>query len=143
MDESKEITEEQYRLLYEALFVAENEVRTNKNEKEYWQGRKDGMRVFLSIVQPNEKIWEQLNQSSHGFQDTERDRLLSLLEDIYYNICDILYSINHNEKIHRQTMINTLQWIDWYDTCAKQGLTKEITNAMNPIKGGIWDTKRK
>jgi len=76
---------------------AQVEFRTTK-EKEYWQGRKDGLRLALALLQPDEKVWNILNKSSGGFRIEEKEQYRKFLEDIYYNVCDMVYSIRHKEK---------------------------------------------
>lgn len=57
----------------EALSRAEAERKTTK-EPDYWQGRKDGLRVALAILEPDESIWETLNNNGNNILDTEEYR---------------------------------------------------------------------
>ena len=112
---------------------AQAEFRTTK-EKEYWQGRKDGLRLALALLQPDEKTWDILNKSSGGFRIEEKEQYKRFLADIYYNVCDMVYSIRHKEKIHYMTLSNVQNWIGSYMQMEKTGFVIEAEDAINPFE---------
>jgi len=114
---------------------AQEEFRTTK-EKDYWQGRKDGLRLALALIQPEETHWNLLNKSSHGFQVEEREQYKNFVEDIYYNVCDLIYCIRHKEKLHPMTISNIQNWIGTYmnEEHKKSDFVKPAPDAINPFK---------
>jgi hypothetical protein len=110
------------------------EFKTTK-EREYWQGRKDGLRAALAILEPEESLWDMLNKSSHGFRVEEKEALLKFLEDARYNVGAALWEVDQKERIHSQTRINLERWVDSYDRKAKAGEVLPPKNAIHPRRG--------
>lgn len=109
---------------------AQQEHKTSK-EREYWQGRKDGLRLALALLQPDQQ-WTMLNKSSPGFRVEDRERYKAFLKDIYYNVCDLVYSIRHHEKPHYLTVSNIQNWIGSYMS-DKDGFVDQAPDAINPF----------
>jgi hypothetical protein len=101
-------------------------------ERSYWQGRKDGLRLALAILEPN-KSRNLLNDSSPGFQVEEREKYKNFLKSIYYDICDLIYSIRHKERIHPLTVSNIQNWIGIYMNLEKEGFVHPSSDAINPF----------
>lgn len=114
----------------EAVAVAE---RKTTKEREYWQGRKDGLRLALAILEPGESIWKQLTDSSPGFRVTEKEGLLDFMKDARYNIGAALYDYKADKgRIHIQTIMNLLSWISSYDIASKKGDLLNTDDALDP-----------
>ena len=125
--------EENIELLLEAYEKAVNEHKTNP-DKNYWQGRKDGIRIALSLFHSDKKTWELLNKTSPEFQDTERDRYKGMLRSIYYDVCDLVNSIRTKRQVHQMTIGNILSWVGVYDQLAIDGFTTKIDDAIDPFE---------
>jgi hypothetical protein len=113
---------------------AKEEFKTTK-DTEYWQGRKDGLRLALALLQPEERIWNMLNHSSHGFRIEEREQYKNFISDIYYDVCDLIYSIRHKEKLNGMTISNIQNWIGTYmqEEHKNSGFVKPSPDAINPF----------
>lgn len=98
-------------------------------EKDYWQGRKDGLRLALSFIQPDNKLWKLLNETSYGFQATEKEIIQNNVRDVRYNVSAILWEIEHNKKVHSVTRGNLLSWLSNYDALAEQGLYIKVDDS--------------
>lgn len=114
---------------------AQKEHKTTR-EKEYWQGRKDGIRAALAILEPGEGLasWDMINKSSPGFRLTEKEALLEFLKDARYNVGAALweYSERGDKRIHIQTIINLLQWLDSYDRRATRDEVYPAPDSITP-----------
>lgn len=128
------ITDEQLDEILEAENKAAYEFRYVTKDKEYWQGRKDGLRVALAILEPGERVWKDLILTSPGFQETEKDYVLKFLQDAYYNIADMVHSIRNKEPIHGMTFSNIQNWLGTYLTNVKDGVLLPVDDAINPFE---------
>ncbi len=116
------------------LYLSAKEEHKTSKEREYWQGRKDGLRLALALLQPNDKSWDALNRSSYGFRVEEREAYKRFLLDIYYNVCDLVYSIRNKEKIQGMTLSNIQNWIGSYMNSEKTGFVTPAPDAINPFE---------
>jgi hypothetical protein len=116
------------------LYDSAQEERKTTKEPEYWQGRKDGLRLALAILQPEEEHWKLLNQSSYGFRIEEREMYKNFLDSVFYDLCDLIYSIRHKEKPHSLTVSNLQNWLGTYMIEQKTGFVKSAPNAINPFE---------
>lgn len=122
---------------------AQEEHRTSK-EPEYWQGRKDGLRIALAILEPGEHVWKDLIKTSPGFRIEEKEVLLEMLKDARFNIGAALweYSEKPERNIHIYTIVNLLQWLASYDQRAAAGDLIPTPNAITPDWGLLTRGKR-
>ena len=121
--------------IYELFTRAAREHRITKDEPEYWQGRKDGIRAALAILEPEQKDsedWKRLSESSPGYRVTEDEEILSFVKDARYNIGAALWEYESKKRIDLQTVINLLQWIDSYERKAKAGKLSPAPDAITP-----------
>lgn len=117
--------------VYEIIDQYDKAVDEHKRttEKDYWQGRKDGLRLALSFIQPDNKFWKKLNETSYGFQATEKEIIQNNVRDVRYNVAAILYEIQNEKKVHSMTRGNLLSWLSHYDQLAEQGLFIKVEDA--------------
>jgi hypothetical protein len=139
--ETLTIEADKIREIVEAFNRAASERRSTK-EPEYWQGRKDGLRVALAVLQPGE-LWDKANETSPGFRVEEKEALLRFIEDVRYNLGAALweYIEREDKKIHPQTMINLFQWLDSYDRKAKKGEVLPAEEAISPNTAKHWSRR--
>ena len=90
----------------EALFHrVEVELREEEDfhKREYWQGKKDGLRTSLMLINSaigenkESGFWKSFNDSSHGKRITKDESLKLVLENSIYHIGDILYTIKEKK----------------------------------------------
>jgi hypothetical protein len=128
--------------IIELFTRAAAEHKTTK-EREYWQGRKDGIRAALAILEPGRdgEEWTQLNESSHGFKLEEKEALLKFIEDARYNVGAALWEYETKKSIDIQTIVNLLQWLASYDLKVQKEELLPAENAISPS----WEklTRRK
>ena len=60
------------------------------------------------------------------------------MEDARYNISAMLYELQEERRLHIQTKINLLQWIELYDRLSKKGTTLPVNDACDCVKGFQW-----
>lgn len=124
----KEISDEAIEEIIDNYDKAQSEYKTT-TEKDYWQGRKDGLRIALALIEPEKRHWKQLNDTSYGFHSTEKEIIQNFVKNIRYNTASILWEIREEKKINSLTVGNLLSWIYQYDILAKQGLFVEVEDA--------------
>jgi len=126
---------ELYRLFSDVYAEHEKEVRAgNQLKAEYWQGKKDGLRTALALMDTNKSIhWELENNSSHGKRATDFEITQKMLEDACYYIGEALYLFRSKKKLNIQSKINWEQWYSWYKQMMKKGIVPVVDNDANTI----------
>ena len=110
--------------LYKETYLTFKKNNGTKNQ-DYWQGRKDAMRLCLSILRQDDNLRDLLD-SSPGYIPVDSELFQDLLEDAVYNVVAILYEIECEERIHPQTRLNLERFVDKYDYLAKKGKFRVI-----------------
>ncbi len=124
----KEISDDTIDEIIDAYDKAQDEHKRT-TEKDYWQGRKDGLRIALALIQPEKKFWKQLNDTSYGFQSTEKEIIQNNVRNVRYDVATILWEIQNEKKVHTTTRGNLLSWLSHYDRLAEQGLYIKVEDA--------------
>lgn len=142
LEEPNEEGETKLDLIIELFERAAAEFKTTK-EREYWQGRKDGLRAALAILEPGNSYWERANKSSPGFRREEKEVFFEFIKDARYNIGAALWEYSEKGKrIDVQTIINLLQWLEYYDRQAEKGELDPAPDAITPDWGLLTRGKR-
>lgn len=72
--------------------AAQSRTAPDRNAMEYWQGKKDGLRIALTLFAPNERergMWQLLNDSAHNQRATDMEQRRELIAD-GIRICELL-----------------------------------------------------
>lgn len=104
------------------------EKQFRENPGEYWQGKKDGLRTALALLEP-ERNWKELNDTSPGKKLTDNEIIQEMLSDAYYNITAALWEIEKEKRLHPQTRMNLVNWYHAYKHNADNGLLDKIEDA--------------
>jgi len=108
-----------------------------ETQTEYWQGKKDGMRIARIYVlealnmEDNAKSAKFLRESSHTARSTTLEILKSMVRDARFYIGESLWMARENIPLHPMSRINWNQWIDWYDRLAEKGTVPEADGAID------------
>jgi hypothetical protein len=96
--------------LYSDVAEQHDRCESGSKEREYWQGKKDGLRTALALLQP-ERNWTALNDSSWDKRSTDLELLKSLVQDATFYIGEILWSHKPgNGKVHPLSWTNMRNW---------------------------------
>jgi hypothetical protein len=128
--------------IIEVYFRVQDERKTTK-EPEYWQGKKDGLRTALAILQPGEN-WDRVMESSPGYRLGENEAVLKFLKDARISIGAALWEYSESPKkyIHIYTIVNLLQWIQQYEFLAERGDVTPAPEAITPDWGLLTTGRR-
>lgn len=89
--------------------------------REYWQGKKDGLRTALALIdKENSDHWKSYQGSSHNRRLTKLEVLTEMVNDAVYYIGEVLWSLKGG-NIHPTSVLNMEQWFDRYKREAKRG----------------------
>ena len=80
-----------------------------KEHSAYWQGKKDGLRTALALLEPGDS-WALTNESSYGKRLTDLERLRRLVEDAAYYIGEVLWTHETGHDIAPLSWINMKNW---------------------------------
>lgn len=106
------------------LFLDVNQEHRNCTEpiaREYWQGKKDGLRTALALLdKENVDHWRSYQQSSYNTRLTKLESLTQMVNDAVYYIGEVLWFCNSGGNIHPTSVLNMEQWFDRYQALAKR-----------------------
>ena len=95
---------------------------TEAMDREYWQGKKDGLRTALALLdKENANHWESYQKSSHNSRLTKLQILTEMVNDAVYYIGEILWAQQDGGNIHPMSILNMRQWFDRYRREAERG----------------------
>ena len=94
---------------------------TEPMAREYWQGKKDGLRTALSLLDlENADHWESYQESSHNRRLTKLQILTEMVNDAVYYIGEVLRAVLDRGDIHLMSIGNMRQWFSRYQALAKR-----------------------
>lgn len=91
----------------------------DRDQMNYWQGKKDGIRIAIALIAPNEQAqrsWELQQESSNNGYATEKEQLRALARDAY-RIFDMLE--------HDHVPNYSLEAEDWLEWAKRIGVTRD------------------
>jgi hypothetical protein len=83
-----------------------------QHEKEpgaYWQGKKDGLRTALALLEPGDS-WTTINESSYGKRLTDLEKLSRLVEDAAHYIGEVLWAHEAGDDVMPLSWVNMRNW---------------------------------
>lgn len=108
--------------LYEFKRAKESDI-----DVDYWQGRKDAMRLCLALILPDlENSMNDLLDISSNYRPTESELVQQLLETAVYNVATIVYEIEEMPRVDGRTVLNLKNFVKQYDYLAEKGKFKII-----------------
>lgn len=123
-----EETIQQLRDLYRDTLI-EFKQNAGFEDQDYWQGRKDAMRLCLTLILPElEDNLRTLLETSPNYIPVESELIQDLLDDAVYNVAAIVYEIEELPRVDGRTLLNLKNFVRRYDYLAKQGKFKIITD---------------
>jgi hypothetical protein len=91
-------------------------------DRDYWQGRKDAMRLVYAILDPERKeSMKRILESSPGYIPTDQEFFHELIADGVYNAAAIVWEIEEMGKPDRQTIANLRAFVRDYESAARDG----------------------
>lgn len=94
----------------------------DSDDKDYWQGRKDAMRLVYAILDPERKeSMEQLLETSPGYIPVDRVMYHELIADAVYNAAAIVWEIEARGKPDFRTIGNLKAFVRSYERIARDG----------------------
>jgi len=95
---------------------------TEPMAREYWQGKKDGLRTALALLdKENSDHWRSYQASSHNSRLTKLEILTEMVNDAVYYIGEVLWVLDGGGDIHPMSVFNMEQWFDRYKREAERG----------------------
>jgi len=119
---------DQIKLIYRDT-LEEFHKSTRGEDEQYWQGRKDAMRVVLALLQSDEA--DNINtllETSPGYIPTERAIFQELLKSAVYNAAAIVWELKVDGKADYRTLANLRSFVEGYEYMAQQGKVERITD---------------
>jgi hypothetical protein len=87
--------------------------------REYWQGKKDGLRTAPALLdKENSNHWRSYQESSHNRRLTKLQNLTEMVNDAVYYIGEVLWAMLGDGDI----ILNMQQWFDRYKRLAERGI---------------------
>ena len=101
---------------------------TEPMARQYWQGKKDGLRTALALLdKENADHWQSYQESSHNRRLTKLQTLTEMVNDAVYYIGEVLW-VHEGGSIHPMSILNMKQWFDRYKRLAEQGIVPVVDN---------------
>lgn len=103
---------------------------------EYWQGKKDGIRLGRIYVLEALGMDRQassaraLRESSPAARGTTLSKLRAIARSARFYIGEALYNDRTGQRLHPLSRVNWQQWIDWYGRLEKEGIADEADGAI-------------
>jgi hypothetical protein len=95
---------------------------TEPMAREYWQGKKDGLRTALALLnKENADHWRNYQESSHNRRLTKLQTLTEMVNDAVYYIGEVLWWALDGGDIHPTSVLNMEKWFDRYKREAERG----------------------
>lgn len=95
---------------------------TEPMAREYWQGKKDGLRTALALLDKEDsEHWRSYQESSHNRRLTKLQNLIEMVNDAVYYIGEVLWA-QEGGNIHPMPILNMQQWFDRYKVLARRGI---------------------
>lgn len=92
--------------LIRLFWDAEKEERNAPQSGQYWQGRKDGLRIALALLDKSEKIdWAAFQESSRMGQASE----LELLRSLYKEAFNLLNQTHNGQPLYDADILTLLE----------------------------------
>jgi hypothetical protein len=105
-------------------------------QTEYWQGKKDGLRIARIYVLEALDMEEansarSLRESSPSARSTTLEILREMARQARFYIGEALWMERDNEPLHPLSRVNWSQWVSWYDRLVEKGIVPEADGAID------------
>lgn len=104
---------------------------TEPMARQYWQGKKDGLRTALALLdKENAKHWKSYQESSHNRRLTKLQILTEMVNDAVYYVGEVLWAQDGGD-IHPMSVLNMQQWFDRYKRLAERRIVPVADNTCH------------
>lgn len=116
------------------LFTEIDEEARAKPDEEYWQGKKDGLRIgriFMAEAlgfDDEADSLEKARESSWGSRSTSLEILRAKMESAMYYIGEALWMDETGAPLHPMSRVNWMRWYNGYKQLAEKGLVPEVND---------------